>query len=97
MSRGPRVLGRLAALVLVLSLAAFGYASWYASPQYTPPVFEEGGVKRVSTVVGEHLAVYDGQGSFEPRFWNGVNLGATLPGHAPATPRASSPRRRRTT
>ncbi len=86
-SRGPRVLGRLAALVLVLSVATFGYASWYASwyasPRYTPPVFEEGGIKRVSTVEGEHLAVYNGQGGFEPRFWNGVNLGATLPGHAP--------------
>ena len=46
------------------------------------PVREEGGVRQVSTVEGDHLAVYDGQ-HFEPRFWNGTNLGATLPGHAP--------------
>ncbi len=75
------MLGRLVALVMVLLVA--GYASWYAFLRYDPPFFEEEGIKRVSTVEGESLAVYDGQGGFEPKFWNGVNLGATLPGHAP--------------
>lgn len=82
MSRRPRVLGRLATLVLVLSVAAIDYASWYVSPSYAPPVFEDG-IKQISTVEGERLAVYDGQEGFKPRFWNGVNLGAALPGHAP--------------
>ena len=64
-------------------LLVAGYASWYAFLRYDPPFFEEEGIKRVSRVEGESLAVYDGQAGFEPKFWNGVNLGATLPGHAP--------------
>jgi hypothetical protein len=80
-SRSLRILGRVIASVLVV--LAVGYASWYYFLRYKPPVFEAGGIKRVSMVVGDRLAVYDGQGDFEPKFWNGVNLGATLPGHAP--------------
>ncbi|MFD0693923.1 hypothetical protein ACFQZT_07450 [Paenibacillus sp. GCM10027628] len=46
------------------------------------PVFEEGGVKQTSATKDGHLAVYDGT-SWKPKFWSGVNLGATTPGHAP--------------
>jgi hypothetical protein len=46
------------------------------------PVAEQDGIKQVSSVEGTHLAVYDGTG-WEPRFWNGVNMGASLPGHSP--------------
>jgi hypothetical protein len=51
-------------------------------PASALPVFEEGGVKRTSSAEEGHLAVYDGT-DWKPRFWSGVNLGATTPGHAP--------------
>ena len=47
-----------------------------------PPVAEKGGIKQVSTVKNAHLAVYDGTG-WKTQFWNGMNMGATLPGHSP--------------
>lgn len=40
------------------------------------------GIKMVSKVEGEQLCSY-GSGKWEPRFWYGVNLGATTPGHQP--------------
>lgn len=46
------------------------------------PVAETDGVKQISSVVDGHLAVYDGT-NWNTQFWNGVNLGATLPGHSP--------------
>ena len=46
------------------------------------PISHAYGIKRVSSVRGTHLAVYAGDG-WRSRFWDGVNLGATLPGHAP--------------
>ena len=46
------------------------------------PIAETDGVKQVSSVVDSHLAVYDGT-NWSTQFWNGVNLGATLPGHSP--------------
>ncbi|WP_248926005.1 hypothetical protein [Paenibacillus hamazuiensis] len=51
-------------------------------PASTVPVYEEGGVKIVSAAKEGHLEVYDGAG-WRPRFWSGVNMGATTPGHAP--------------
>ena len=46
------------------------------------PVSEANGVKQVSTVKGANLAVYDDTG-WRTQFWDGVNLGASLPGHFP--------------
>ncbi|MCT4574083.1 hypothetical protein N3930_44850, partial [Bacillus thuringiensis] len=46
------------------------------------PVSEVDGVKRVSGVKDGNLVTYDGE-RWKPQFWNGVNMGATLPGHAP--------------
>ena len=46
------------------------------------PVAEEDGIKQVSTVKNAHLAVYDGTG-WKAQFWNGMNMGASLPGHSP--------------
>ena len=46
------------------------------------PFAEQDGIKQVSSVDGTHLAVYDGTGR-EPRFWNGVKMGASLFGHSP--------------
>ncbi len=46
------------------------------------PVSDVGGITQVSTVKGSHIAVYDGTG-WHTQFWNGVNMGASLPGHSP--------------
>lgn len=46
------------------------------------PIAEVNGVKQVSAVKDARLAVYDGTG-WRAQFWNGVNLGASLPGHSP--------------
>ena len=46
------------------------------------PISETDGIKRVSTVKDEDLAVYTGKG-WESRFWDGMNMGASLPGHSP--------------
>lgn len=46
------------------------------------PVAETNGIKQVSAVKDANLAVYDGAG-WRSQFWNGMNLGASLPGHAP--------------
>jgi hypothetical protein len=43
---------------------------------------EQGGLTVPARVEGSRLALAIG-GSFEPRFWPGVNLGATTPGHHP--------------
>jgi hypothetical protein len=69
------VLGVLAAVVVALFL--------FLRPSGAErPVSESGGVKQVSTVKDAKLAVYDGDG-WDTRFWSGMNLGDTLPGHAP--------------
>jgi len=49
-----------------------------------PPVaiHELNGVKQISMTQNGRLAVYDGT-SWQPRFWNGINFGATKPGHYP--------------
>lgn len=46
------------------------------------PVSEVGGIKQVSSVKNANIAVYDGNG-WKTQFWNGVNMGASLPGHSP--------------
>lgn len=84
----PGRLGRflpvlVATLLVFAGLAAIAYAmfvSLFASS--AAPVSERGGVRMPAKVEGDHIAAYTGEG-FEPRFWNGANLGATLPGHDP--------------
>lgn len=84
----PSVLRRQLALLVPLALlfvflAVLGYAMFsmiLSSP--SAPVADSGGVQMPAKVEGDHLAAYTGDG-FEPRFWNGTNLGATLPGHDP--------------
>ena len=66
----------LAAAILVAALL------FLRSDNVERPVAEADGVKRVSTVQGGHLAVFDGE-HWEERFWTGVNMGDTLPGHSP--------------
>ena len=46
------------------------------------PVDESQGVKLHASIKDGRLAVYDGSG-WSPKFWSGVNLGATTPGHTP--------------
>jgi hypothetical protein len=48
----------------------------------TRPIANNDGVKQVSSVVDGRLTIYEGE-SWQPRFWNGIDLGATLPGYAP--------------
>jgi hypothetical protein len=45
-------------------------------------VHEEAGTKQISMVKDGHLTVFDGS-TWQPKFWNGINLGATTPGHYP--------------
>lgn len=80
-SAGTRLRRLAAALSLALLAAAclYAWANWGKVPR---PVAEADGIKQVSTVEDAHLAVYDGA-RWREQFWNGVNLGATLPGHAP--------------
>ena len=70
-------LALLCAILLTVGLIAF--LRW---DNVERPVAQEDGVKQVSTVKDANLAVYDGTG-WKTQFWNGVNLGATLPGHEP--------------
>lgn len=73
---------RAALIVCVLALGvvtAFSLLNW---GKVERPVSEVGDIKQVSTVKDAQLAVYDGNG-WNTRFWTGMNLGATLPGHAP--------------
>jgi len=80
-SAGTR-LRRLAvalSLALLAAVCLYVWANWGKVPR---PVAEADGVRQVSTVEDAHLAVYDGE-RWREQFWNGVNLGATLPGHAP--------------
>ena len=80
--------GRAARLARLLAVAAIFVAVFVAVVvvlrwgEVERPVSETDGVKQVSTVKDANLAVYTGEG-WEERFWTGMNLGATLPGHAP--------------
>ena len=76
---------RLIRLLTVLAVITLGVAAAVVFLQWGKverPVSEVGGIMQVSTVKDAHLAVYDGT-SWNPRFWTGMNLGATLPGHQP--------------
>ncbi len=64
--------------VFILLLAWFFPVFSHGQPQ----VITADGIRLVSKVENGHIAVYEG-GSWRPRFWTGVNLGATTPGHFP--------------
>jgi hypothetical protein len=80
-SRRTRALRLLLALLAAV-LFAIALVTLLRWGKVERSVAEENGIKQVSTVEGTHLAVYDGSG-WEERFWTGMNLGATLPGHSP--------------
>src|SRR5689334_10031013 len=67
----------LVGVVLALVVATPAHAKSYAGS----PV-EQGGVKLTARVQGNGLALGFSH-RFQPRFWPGVNLGVTVPGHAP--------------
>ena len=77
------VLQKSFAFLLLMALTT-ALVYWFvavrdSNPQ---PVSEADDIKKVSAVKDGNLAVYDGN-SWEPRFWTGVNLGATTPGTFP--------------
>jgi hypothetical protein len=74
----------LRALLVLLAAALFatGVYLFLTWGKVARPVAETDGVKQVSGVVDDRLAVYDGE-SWQPRFWTSINLGATLPGYSP--------------
>ena len=76
-----RTLLTLLAVILFAGAVVYIFLTW---GKVERPVAEADGVKQVSGVVDGHLAVYDGT-NWNSQFWNGVNLGATLPGHSPGT------------
>ncbi len=80
-SRKTRTLRLLFALLIAVLLAT-GLVVFLRWGKVERPVADENGIKQVSTVKDAHLAVYDGTG-WDERFWTGMNLGATLPGHEP--------------
>ena len=83
--RRPSRTARLLRIVLILSalvISAVAVVAFVRWGDVDRPVSEVNGIKQVSTVKGSHLAVYDGTG-WKTRFWNGMNLGASLPGHSP--------------
>lgn len=80
---GPRA--RLLRLLAVIGAAAAILVAalvFLRSEKVERPVAEADGIKRVSTVRDAHLAVYEG-GEWKTQFWNGINMGDTLPGHSP--------------
>ena len=80
-SRTTRVV-RLLLIVLATILLATGLVVFLRWGQAARPIAEKDGIKQVSTVKDAQLAVYDGD-SWETRFWDGMNMGDTLPGYAP--------------
>ena len=74
-----RTLLTLLAVILFCGGTVYLFLKWEMVER---PVAETDGVKQVSSVVDGRLAVYDGT-NWNAQFWNGVNLGPTLPGHSP--------------
>lgn len=78
----------VAALIVIVTAGwMYGYGDTYTGAPASAlkplqPIQEEHGIKRIASVQNGHLAVYDGTG-WKPQFWNGINMGATTPGHAP--------------
>lgn len=80
-SRRTRVV-RFLLMLLATVLLATALVVFLQRGKVARPVSEADGIKRVSTVKGTHLAIYDGE-SWETPFWSGMNMGDTLPGHSP--------------
>lgn len=83
--RRPSARRRLLRAALILSVLVFGVAAALLllnRGKVERPVSEVDGVKQVSSVKNANIAVYDGTG-WKTQFWNGVNMGASLPGHSP--------------
>lgn len=76
-----KILRAVLLLATVVALAVVLLA-FFRSGGVDRPVLEANGVKQVSTVKDANLATYNGTG-WNSQFWDGVNLGATLPGHSP--------------
>lgn len=79
-----RLIGALAAAASAAGLAvAAPYAgAGTAAPSFAGTPIVVHGLTVPARVVGEDVALAVG-GSFAPRFWAGVNLGATVPGRLP--------------
>ncbi|MGB3635389.1 MAG: hypothetical protein WA982_15205, partial [Rubrobacteraceae bacterium] len=77
-----RILRVVLLVATVVALAVVLLAFFRSGGAEDRPVFEANGIKQVSAVKDANLATYDGTG-WESQFWDGVNLGATLPGHSP--------------
>ncbi len=80
--RTRRVLLLAGLLLATAAIAAIAAVAFTQRGEAARPVSEVDGIKRVSTVEGTHLATYDG-GGWDTRFWGGMNMGDTLPGHHP--------------
>ena len=87
--RTRRRLSLLAALAIVAAAALALLAGCGASAASTAPAIsfaggpvERGGMRLPARVQGDHIALAVGD-RFEERFWPGVNLGSTIPGHQP--------------
>ncbi len=80
-SRGVRLL-RILIVLSALTISVVAVVAFVRWGDVERPVSEVDGIKQVSAVKDADLAIYDGAG-WESRFWNGMNLGASLPGHAP--------------
>ena len=80
---GTRRRGRyVLLLVALLVVAALAAVLLFVTRAPGRPISTADGVKRVSGVEGNNLVTYDGK-KWKPQFWNGINMGATLAGHAP--------------
>ena len=80
-SQRTRILRAVLLLAAAVTLAAL-VTAFFRGGGVERLVAESNGIKQVSTVKDANLAVYDGSG-WKAQFWDGVNLGATLPGHSP--------------
>lgn len=83
--RRPSAKRRILHAALIVSVLVFGVVAAFSLLNWGKverPVSEVSDIKQVSTVKDAHLAVYDETG-WKTQFWNGVNMGASLPGHSP--------------
>jgi len=71
---------RLALLLLIALVIIPGCAK--PVPRIKPVYFTMNNVKLVSRVEGDRITAYE-DGAWHQRFWYGINLGATTPGHQP--------------
>jgi hypothetical protein len=81
-----RVRGRIDAAIAMASAVALALsgtaAAVPAAGRFAGAPVVVDGLMLPARVAGDHLALATG-GGFEPRFWPGVNLGATIPGTQP--------------